>query len=192
MQIHELTEAGVLQRLKAGVQQAAGAATQAVKDLPAVQTVAQGKATSPQAYAQAQQQRYAKQAAAAAQKLQAQGYKASTVTPVAGQPIKVTANIGGVSANYVKTATGWQNELGQPITNPQSIAYLDSLLPKPSAAAPGTAASSAGSAVMTTPEVDQAIRQLGLSQQQLKAFQAQAQQNPSFVRAFLKRLGLVQ
>jgi hypothetical protein len=44
---------------------------------------------------------------------------------------------------------------------------------------------------MTSVDVDQAIRQLGFSQEQLKAFQTLATQNSGFVQAFLKRLGLV-
>jgi hypothetical protein len=178
MQIHELTEAGLMQRLKQGAK-----------------NLAQSPAVTPQGLQQARSDNYGSQAAKAAQKLQAQGYKVAApgtgVTP--GQPMKVTATVGGVSANYVKTATGWQNELGQPVTNPQSVTYLDQLLAQQQGAQPATpSANRPGGAIMTTAEVNQAIRQLGLSQQQLNAFQAQASQNPGFVRAFLKRLGLVQ
>lgn len=174
MQIHELTEAGLMQRLKQGAQ-----------------AVAQSPAFKPQTTQQSRQTSYATQAAAAAEKLRAQGYKTATPsTAVApGQQMKVTATIGGVAANYIKTATGWQNELGQPITNPQSVAFLDKLLNQKTT--PPAATTGASGAIMTSVELDQAIRQLGLSQQQLQAFQDQAANNPGFVRAFLKRLGIV-
>jgi hypothetical protein len=116
--------------------------------------------------------------------------------PPQGQPT-------GPKANYYKTDKGWENELGQSITNPTSIAYLEQLYaaqvrPAGSAATGAVRPTTAGAvktgraqAVMTGGDIDQAIRQLGLSQQQLQAFQTQATQNPGFVQAFLKRLGLV-
>lgn len=185
MQIHELTEASFLQKIKSGTQQAVSTATQAVKDIPAVQTVAQGKVYSPQALAQAQQQRYAKQAAQAAQKLQAQGYKSQSATPVGQQ--QVTAAIGGARGEYFKTGDVWTNELGQTITNPQSIAYLDSILANtPKTARPTGSAQ----AVMTTPEFNQALAQAQISPRQLETLRATVAQNPSFTQALLKRLGL--
>jgi hypothetical protein len=111
----------------------------------------------------------------------------------------------GTQSNYYKTDKGWENELGQPVKHPNSIAYLEKLYTAQVRPAAGTTTAGAvqtttagpvqtggaASSVMTTADVDQVIRQLGLSQQQIQAFQAQATQNPGFVRAFLKRLGLV-
>ena len=189
MQIHELTqrtitEAGIVDRIKTGVQN--------IQDKAAAANVAAG---------QAQQDKTQAQAAQYAEILRKRGYTGQTA-PVAtsavqpGQRIKIVATLpNGTQSNYYKTDKGWENELGQPIKNANSIAYLEKLYAKQ----PATGTTSAGavqtgasaSSVMTTVDVDQAIRQLGLSQQQLKAFQAQAAQNPGFVQAFLKRLGLV-
>lgn len=186
MQIHELTqrtitEASIADRIKTGVEN--------IKDRAAAANVAAG---------QAQQDKIQAQAAQYAAKLRAQGFTGQTAAAPtsAVQPgqrvLVVSTQPDGTKANYYKTDKGWENESGQPITTPTSISYLEKLYAaqvKP-ATGTGTTNSQAG-AVMTSVDVDQAIRQLGLSQQQLQAFQAQVKQNPGFVQAFLKRLGLV-
>jgi hypothetical protein len=193
MQIHELTkrnitEASIADRIKTGMQN--------IGDRAAV-----ANATM----ATAQQDKTQAQAAKYAQILQRQGYGTAATAPAPtgalqpGQRIKiVVTQPNGTQSNYYKTNQGWENELGQPIKNVNSITYLDKLYARrPAAGAVQTTSAGAvqtgagASAVMTSVDVDQAIRQLGLSQEQLKAFQAQATQNPGFVQAFLKRLGLV-
>jgi hypothetical protein len=189
MQIHELTkrnitEASIADRIKTGMQN--------IGDRSAAANAAQ--ATAQQQATQAQAARYA-------QILQRQGYgtaaTAGALQP--GQRIKIVVTLpNGTQSNYYKTNQGWENDLGEPIKSANSIAYLEKLYARrptsagavqPAGAVPtGTGAQ----AIMTSVDVDQAIRQLGLSQQQLQAFQAQATQNPGFVQAFLKRLGLVQ
>jgi hypothetical protein len=189
MQIHELTkrslkEASIADRIKTGVQN--------IQTRAAAANVTAG---------QAQQDKIQAQAAQYAAKLRAQGFTGQTATAptsavAAGQRVKVIHTPpnqpNGPKSNYYKTDKGWENELGQAITDPKSIAYLEQLYTaqiRPTTGA--TIAPSQTGAIMTSVDVDQAIRQLGLSQQQLKAFQAQATQNPGFVQAFLKRLGLV-
>ena len=207
MQIHELTqrnitEATIADRIKSAAS-AVGTGYQNMSNKIAAANVAAG---------QAQQDKTQAQAAQYAAKLRAQGYTGQTAAaptsavqpgqrvlvsaPPAGQP-------NGPKANYYKTDKGWENELGQPITNATSIAYLEKLYaaqvkPAGGAAAGAVRPTTAGAvqtggagAVMTGGDIDQAIRQLGLSPQQLQAFQTQATQNPGFVQAFLKRLGLV-
>jgi hypothetical protein len=191
MQIHELTqriitEASIADRIKTGVEN--------IKDRAAAANVATG---------QAQQDQIQAQAAQYAAKLRAQGYTgqtapAPTSAVAAGQRVLVSAppqgQPNGPKANYYKTDKGWENELGQPITTPASIAYLEQLYAaqvKPTVGAGTVAATGQAGAVMTSVDVDRAIAQLGLTRDQLKAFQAQATQNPGFVQAFLKRLGLV-
>jgi len=189
MQIHELTqlkEASIADRIKTGVQN--------IQDRSAAANVAAGKA---------QQDKIQAQAAQYAAKLRAQGYTGQTAaTPTSaiqpGQRVLVSAPPAGQptgsKANYYKTDKGWENELGQPITNPTSISYLEQLYAaqvQPASGSGTSAATGQAGAVMTSVDVDRAIQQLGLTQQQLKAFQAQATQNPGFVRAFLKRLGIV-
>jgi hypothetical protein len=214
MQIHELTqrnirEASIADRIKS----AGTAVAQAVKNPR--QTVQQAKqgfddkmAVANVSRGTAQQQQTQAQAAKYAEKLRRQGYTGQTAAiPTSavqpGQRIKIVATLpNGTQSIYYKTDKGWENELGQPIKNANSIAYLEKLYARQS----GTGTTSAGavqttqagvvqtgagaSSVMTTVDVDQAIRQMGLSQQQLQAFQAQVKQNPGFVQAFLKRLGL--
>ena len=212
MQIHELTqrtitEASIADRIKT----AGTAVAQAVKNPQ--QTVQQAKqayqgfndkmAAANVARGTAQQQQTQAQAAKYAQALQRQGYTGkSAVAPLAG-PQTITAAIGNTTGDYTKTGQTWTNELNQRVTDPNSIAYLDSILADQNKIAPGQAGAvqttqagavqtgAGASAIMTTADVDQAIRQMGLSQEQIKAFQSQATQNPSFVKAFLKRLGLV-
>jgi hypothetical protein len=182
MQIHELTqrtvtEASIADRIKTGVQN--------IQDRGAAANQAAGLA---------QQQQTQTQAAKYAEILRKQGYTGQTAAATAaagavqpGQRIKVVATLpNGTQSNYYKTDKGWENELDQPIKHPSSVAYLEKLY----AAQVRPAAGPAAGAVMTSVDVDQAIRQLGMSQQQLKAFQTQAAQNPGFVQAFLKRLGL--
>jgi hypothetical protein len=152
--------------------------------------------------ATAQQNKTQAQAAEYAKILKSRGYTGQTTTPTPagtlqpGQRIKVVATQpSGTQSNYYKTDKGWENELGQPITNSTSIAYLEKLYAaqvQPTAGtATGTSATTGqAGAVMTSIDVDRAIQQLGLSQQQLQAFRAQATQNPGFVQAFFKRLGL--
>lgn len=187
MQIHELTqlkEASIADRIKSGVQN--------IQDRAAAANVAAG---------QAQQDKIQAQAAQYAERLRKQGFTGQTATPATsavqpGQRVLVSAppagQPNGPKSNYYKTDKGWENELGQPITNPTSIAYLEQLYAAQvqPAAGTGTTISPAG-AVMTSVDVDRAIAQLGLTRDQLKAFQAQATRNPGFVQAFLKRLGLV-
>jgi hypothetical protein len=185
MQIHELTqrtitEASIVDRIKTGVQN--------IQDKAAVANVAAG---------QAQQDKTQAQAAQYAEILRKRGYTGQTA-PVAtsavqpGQRIKIVATLpNGTQSNYYKTDKGWENDLDQPIKNANSIAYLEKLYAKQVGAAPGPGAAGQASAVMTSVDVDRAIARLGLSRSQLQAFQAQATQNPGFVQAFLKRLGLV-
>jgi hypothetical protein len=212
MQIHELTkpqlkEASIADRIKT----AGTAVAQAVKNpKQAAQQVGQAyqgfndkMAAANVARGTAQQQQTQAQAAKYAQALQRQGYTGkSAVAPLAG-PQTITAAIGNTTGEYTKTGQTWTNELDQRVTDPNSIAYLDSILADQNKTAPGQAGAvqptqagavqtgAGASAIMTTADVDQAIRQMGLSQEQIKAFQSQATQNPSFVKAFLKRLGLV-
>ncbi len=199
MQIHELTqlnEASIVDRIKQ--------AGTAVKT--GVQNMQNRQAAANVATAQAQQDKTQAQAARYAEILRSRGYTGQTAAATAaagavqpGQHIKVVYTPpnqpNGPKSNYYKTDKGWENELGEPVTIPASVAYLEKLYAaqvRPTAGtAAGASAPNQASAVMTSVDVDQAIRQLGLSQQQLKAFQAQATQNPGFVQAFLKRLGLV-
>ena len=189
MQIHELTqlkEASIADRIKTGVQN--------IQDRAAAANVAAGKA---------QQDKTQAQAAQYAAKLRAQGYTGQTAPAATsavqpGQRVLVSApppnQPNGPKSNYYKTDKGWENELDQAITDPNSIAYLEKLYAaqvKPTTGAGTVGATGQAGAVMTSVDVDRAIGQLGLTRDQLKAFQAQATQNPGFVRAFLKRLGLV-
>jgi hypothetical protein len=200
MQIHELTqlnEAGVLDRIRQ-----AGSAVKA-----GAQNISAQAAADNVAQASAQQQKTQDQAAKYAEILRKQGFTGQTApAPTsavgAGQRVLVTApppgQPTGPKANYYKTDKGWENELGQPITNPTSVAYLEKLYAgtaRPAAGAVQSRSAQAvrtggAGAVMTGGDIDQAIRQLGLSPQQLQAFQTQATQNPGFVPAFLKRLGI--
>jgi hypothetical protein len=178
MQIHELTKRNITEA--------------SIADRIAASNVAAGTA---------RQQEIQAQAAQYAAKLRAQGYTGkSTIAPLAG-PQTITAAIGNTTGEYTKTGQTWTNELDQRITDPNSIAYLDSILADQNKTATsqagavqptqaGAVQTGGAGAVMTSVDVDQAIRQLGLSQEQLRAFQAQATQNPGFVLAFLKRLGL--
>lgn len=185
MQIHELTEASFLQKIK----QVAQPTIQKIADQPLAQVARQGQLTNPTAYATAQQNYYAQQAAKSAAKLQAQGYKAQPApVPVVAGTQQVTAKIGGVSAKYSKTGNTWTNELGQPVTNPTSVAYLDSLLPKQIAA--GSTNSQSAQAIMTTPEFNQTLTQIQLAPRQVEALAAKTAQDPKFARALLKKLGL--
>jgi hypothetical protein len=203
MQIHELTkrnlkEASIIDKIKSGAS--------AVKT--GVQNIQAQAAAANVAAGQAQQDKTQAQAAQYAAKLRAQGYTgqtapAPTSAVAAGQRVLVSApprgQPNGPKANYYKTDKGWENELDQPITNPTSIAYLEQLYaaqvrPAGGAVRPTTAGpvqTGGAGAVMTGGDIDQAIRQLGLTTQQLQAFQTQATQNPGFIQAFLKRLGLV-
>ena len=192
MQIHELTqptltEASIADRIKTGMQN--------IGDRAAV-----ANATM----ATAQQQKTQAQAAKYAQTLQRQGYGTAATAPAPtgalqpGQRIKIVVTLpNGTQSNYYKTDKGWENELGQPIKNANSISFLEKQYAKrPTSAgavqpAGAVQTGTGAQAIMTTADVDQAIRQMGLSQEQIKAFQSQATQNPSFVQAFLKRLGLV-
>ena len=189
MQIHELTqrtvtEASIADRIKTGIQ-----------------NIGDRNAAANAAQATAQQQKTQAQAAKYAQILQRQGYgtaaTAGALQP--GQRIKIVVTLpNGTQSNYYKTDKGWENELGQPIKNANSISFLEKQYAKRPTVAGAVQPTSAGAvqtgagaqAVMTSVEVDQAIRQLGLSQEQLRAFQAQATQHPGFIQAFLKRLGL--
>jgi hypothetical protein len=180
MQIHELTQ------LKEA----------SIADRIAASNVAAGTA---------QQQEIQAQAAQYAEKLRKQGYTGQTATAATsvvqpGQRVKIVATLpNGTRSNYYKTDKGWENELGEPIKNANSIVYLEKLYARRPTSAGAVQPTQAGavqtgagaSAVMTSVDVDQAIRQLGLSQDQLRAFQTQATQNPGFIQAFLKRLGLV-
>jgi hypothetical protein len=201
MQIHELTrptltEASIADRIKS--------AASAVKT--GIQNTGDAIAANNAAQATAQQQKTQAQAAKYAQTLQRRGYGTAATGPAPtsavqpGQRIKIVATQpNGTQSNYYKTDKGWENELKQPIKNANSIEYLEKLYAKRPTSAGAVQPTSAGavqtgtgaSAVMTSVDVDQTIRQLGLSQEQLKAFQTQATQNPGFVQAFLKRLGLV-
>jgi hypothetical protein len=192
MQIHELTqlkEASIADRIKS-VGTAVKTGVQNMQDRQAASNVAAG---------QAQQDKTQAQAAKYAEILKSRGYTGQTAAATAaagtvqpGQRIKIVATQpNGTQSNYYKTDKGWENELGQPVTNPTSVAYLEKLYATQVRPAAGSATTGQAGAVMTAVDVDQAIRQLGLSQQQLKAFQSQATQNPGFVQAFLKRLGLV-
>jgi hypothetical protein len=203
MQIHELTkrnlkEASIIDKIKSGAS-AVKTGVQNIQAQAAAANVAQG---------QAQQDKTQAQAARYAEILRKQGYTGQTsATPTssvaAGQRILVQVptqnNPNGPKANYYKTSTGWENELNQPVTNPTSVAYLEKIYATQVRPAGGTvrpttagAVQTGGAgAVMTGGDIDQAIRQLGLTTQQLQAFQTQATQNPGFVQAFLKRLGLV-
>ena len=202
MQIHELTkttitEAGLIDRLKS----AATAVKTGVQNQQ--DKIADKMAAANAAQATAQQNKTQAQAAEYAKILKSRGYTGQTTAPTPagalqpGQRIKIVATQpSGTQSNYYKTDKGWENELGQPITNSTSIAYLEKLyaaqVPPTAGTATGTSATTnQAGAVMTSVDVDRVIQQLGLSQQQLRAFQAQAAQNPGFVQAFLKRLGLV-
>jgi hypothetical protein len=181
MQIHELTKRNITEA--------------SIADRIAASNVAAGTA---------QQQEIQAQAAQYAQKLQRQGYGTAATASATGalqpgQRIKVVVTLpNGTQSNYYKTDKGWENELEQPIKNANSISFLEKQYAKRPTVAGAVQPTSAGAvqtgagaqAVMTSVDVDQAIRQLGLSQEQLRAFQAQATQNPGFVQAFLKRLGL--
>jgi hypothetical protein len=185
MQIHELTEASFLQKIK----QAAQPAIQKIADQPLTQVARQGQLTNPTAYAKAQQNYYAQQAAKSAAKLQAQGYKAQPApAPVASGTQQVTANIGGVSAKYSKTGNTWTNELGQPVTNSQSVAYLDGLLKQQPAS--GSTNPRSAQSIMTTPEFNQTLTQIQLAPRQVDALAAKTAQDPKFAQALLKKLGL--
>ena len=203
MQIHELTkktlaEASIADRIKT----AGTAVAQAVKNPR--QTVQQAKqgfddkmAAANVSAGQAKQNEIQTQAAQYAAKLRAQGYTGQTAAAPtsAVQPgqrvLVVSTQPNGTKANYYKTDKGWENELGKPVTDATSIAYLEKLYTAQVKPAAVTGITSQAGAVMTSVDVDRAIQQLGLTRQQLQAFQAQATQNPGFVRAFLKRLGLV-
>ena len=189
MQIHELTqrtvtEASIADRIRSGVEN--------IQDRATAANVAAG---------QAQQDKVQAQAAEYAAKLRAQGFTgqtapAATSTVQPGQRVKVIHTPpnqpNGPKSNYYKTDKGWENELGQAVTDPNSIAYLEQLYAAQVRPATSTVATTGqAGAVMTSVDVDRVIGQLGLTRDQLKAFQAQATQNPGFVRAFLKRLGLV-
>lgn len=189
MQIHELTQRQLNEASIADTIKSAGSAVktgvQNMQNRQAVANVERGAAA--QAKTQTQAAKYA-------EILKSRGYtgKPAAVPAVTG-PQTITAAIGNTAGEYTKTGQTWTNELGQQITEPNSIAYLDSILAdeNKTAAVDATSAMQASAGpVMTSVEVDQAIRRLGLSQQQLNAFQAQAQQNTGFVQAFLKRLGL--
>lgn len=204
MQIHELTktiitEAGLIDRLKS----AASAVKTGVQNQQ--DKMADKMAAANAAQATAQQNKTQAQAAEYAKILKSRGYTGQTTTPPTptpagalqpGQRIKVVATQpSGTQSNYYKTDKGWENELGRPITNSTSIAYLEKLyaaqVPPTAGTATGTSATTGqAGAIMTSVDVDRAIQQLGLSQQQLQAFRAQATQNPGFVQAFFKRLGL--
>lgn len=195
MQIHELTQRTVTEASIADtIKSAAGAVKTGIQAMPdkiAAANVAAG---------QAQQDKTQAQAAQYAEKLRAQGFTGQTAAaPTSavqpGQRVLVVATQpNGTKANYYKTDKGWENEMNQPITDPASIAYLEKLYAaqvKPTTGAGAVGATGQAGAVMTSVDVDRAIAQLGLTRDQLNAFQAQATQNPGFVRAFLKRLGLV-
>jgi hypothetical protein len=192
MQIHELTqrtitEASIADRIKTGMQ-----------------NIGDRAAVSNATMATAQQQKTQAQAAKYAQILQRQGYGTAATASATGalqpgQRIKIVVTLpNGTQSNYYKTDKGWENELEQPIKNANSISFLEKQYAKRPTVAGAVQPTSAGAvqtgagaqAVMTSVDVDQAIRQLGLSQEQLRAFQAKATQNPGFVQAFLKRLGL--
>jgi len=197
MQIHELTqlnEASIADTIKS----AGGAVKRGIQNIPAQAAAAN------QAAGAVQQDKTQAQAAKYAEILRKQGYTGQTAPEptsavAVGQRILVSAppagQPNGPKANYYKTDKGWENELGQPITNPTSVAYLEKLYTASASPAKATPAAGAATprqagAVMTSVDVDRAIQQLGLSRAQLQAFQAQATQNPGFVQAFLKKLGL--
>lgn len=196
MQIHELTQRTVTEASIADTIQSAAAAVKT-----GVQNMPNKMAAANMAQATTQQQKTQTQAAKYAEILKSRGYtgQTSATAPAGalqpGQRIKVIATQpSGTQSNYYKTDKGWENELGRPVTNSNSVAYLEKLYAtqvRPAAGVASVATTAQAGAVMTAGDVDQAIRQLGLSQQQLKAFQSQATQNPGFVTAFLKRLGLV-
>lgn len=193
MQIHELAQQTVAEASIADtIRSAASAVKTGVQNMPNKIVAAN------MAQATAQQQKTQAQAARYAEILKSRGYTGQTAATAPagalqpGQRIKVVATQpSGTQSNYYKTDKGWENELGRPVTNSNSVAYLEKLYATQVRPAAGTATNGQAGAVMTAGDVDQAIRQLGLSQQQLKAFQAQATQNSGFVPAFLKRLGLV-
>ncbi len=199
MQIHELTKRTIAEASIAdNIKSAATAVKTGIQNIP-------GKAASANVSAgQTQQDKTQAQAAKYAEILRKRGFTgrtapAPTSAVSAGQRVLVSAPLqgqpNGPRRNYYKTDKGWENELGDPITNPTSIAYLEKIYAtqtQPVAGAGTAAPTRKAGAVMTSVDVDRAISQLGLTRDQLRAFQSQATQNPGFVQAFLKRLGLVQ
>lgn len=169
------------------------------------------------AYQQSLNQQTQQAAAQAAAGLQAKGY-GSTPAPAPqpvnavppGQRIKVVYTPPGKpnapKSNYYKTSAGWTNELGQPITNPTSVAYLEQLYaktvrsaPTPAGSAPAVntrpsaapaVATGGAQAIMTQNDFNNVLRQANLSRNQIDALSQQIQANPAMAQALLKALGL--
>jgi len=200
MQIHELTqlkEASIADRIKS-VGTAVKTGVQNMQDKIATSNVAAG---------QAQQDKTQAQAAQYAEKLRKQGYTgqpaaAPTSAVQPGQRVLVTAiQPNGTKTNYYKTNQGWENELGQPVTNPTSVAYLEKLYAsqaRPGASSAGAVqTTSAGAvqtggaqAVMTSGDFNSALTQLNMNTTQIAGLKQKITQDPSFANVFLRALGL--
>ena len=207
MQIHELT-----QLMETSIADRIRSAGTAIKQ--GYTTASDNLAQANTQRATAQQQKVQAQAAKSAQALQRQGYGTAATGPVAqstvataakksapllrnraSQRTKIAVALPGQESKsfYYKTATGWTNELGQAITNPGSIDYLEKQITAPVAtnAAPAVNLSARQApAVTTAGDFNSTLTQLQMNTNQLAKLKDKIAQDPSFADVFSRTLGL--
>ena len=225
MQIHELTrrtvaEASIADRIKSaasavktGVQNIPGKIAQSdvvqqnIK--PLAQTVQQGDAWNPVAYASNKQAATQAMAAKYAQQLQAKGYGTAATAPAAGtqpaeqpaeQPAPEPSMILGPDGKPLNSTATQQPAAATTPAQPTTPATTKPAGPvaAPQSAGPvntnrlqaGAVATGSAPAVMLAGDFNAALSKLNLNTNHIKQLKDQIAQDASFRNAFLKALGL--